>query len=55
MYAALADLPHGVPFFDAGSVIGAEGIDGIHLSAQNNTDLGKALTLEVRRILGEGD
>jgi lysophospholipase L1-like esterase len=51
VYAALAAF-HRVPFFDAGSVISTEGIDGIHLSAQNNIDLGNALTVEVHRILG---
>ncbi|MBX9458126.1 MAG: SGNH/GDSL hydrolase family protein [Rhizobium sp.] len=49
-YAALASF-FGVAFFDAGSVIKTEGIDGIHLTAQNNADLGLALADEVRRLL----
>lgn len=42
----------GVPFFDAGSVISTDGVDGIHLTAQNNRDLGAALAREVQRVLG---
>lgn len=52
VYAALARF-HGVPFFDAGSVISTGGIDGVHLTEQDNLDLGIALTAEVRRILGD--
>lgn len=50
-YAALASFLH-VNFFDAGSVITTDGVDGIHFTEQNNRDLGEALTSEVRRILG---
>lgn len=32
-----------IPFFDAGSVIATEGVDGIHLSEENNLALGIAL------------
>lgn len=51
VYAALARF-HGVPFFDAGSAISTDGIDGLHLTEQNNLDLGIALTAEVRRLMG---
>ena len=52
VYRSLASLLR-VSFFDAGSVISTEGIDGIHLSAQNNIDLGNAVAVEVGHILGE--
>lgn len=42
LYHALADFA-GVSFFDAGSVITTDGLDGIHLSVQNNVDLAQAL------------
>lgn len=41
-----------VPFFDAGSVVTTDGVDGIHFTAENNRDLGVALTQKVREILG---
>lgn len=41
----------GVAFFDAGSVITTDGVDGIHFTAQNNRDLGVALAEEVRALL----
>lgn len=50
-YAALADYLH-VGCYDAGSVITTDGVDGVHLTEQNNRDLGVALAAEVRRILG---
>jgi len=50
-YRALAAFT-GVSFFDAGSVISTDGVDGIHLTEQNNHDLGIALAGEVQRILG---
>ena len=40
-----------IPFFDAGSVIGTDGSDGVHFTEANNRDLGVALADEVRRIL----
>lgn len=51
LYAALADF-NGVDFFDAGSVITTDGVDGIHFTEQNNRDLGVALAAAVREILG---
>lgn len=41
----------GVSFFDAASVISTDGVDGIHLTEQNNLDLGVAIASEVRAIL----
>jgi len=39
VYRALADFAK-VPFFDAGSVISTDGVDGVHFTEQNNHDLG---------------
>ena len=39
-----------VDFFDAGSVISTEGVDGIHFTTKNNTDLGAALARKVTSI-----
>ncbi len=49
-YRALAEST-GAAFFDAGTVIAEVGVDGLHLSEQNNADLGRALAVEVRRLL----
>lgn len=49
-YQALTSF-FGVDFFDAGSVIRTEGLDGIHFTADNNKVLGRALAGEVARIL----
>jgi lysophospholipase L1-like esterase len=49
-YAALASFVK-VPFFDAGSVISTDGVDGIHFTEQNNHDLGAALGERVLEIL----
>ena len=40
-----------VPFFDAGSVITTGGVDGIHLTADDNRTLGTALAPVVRDLL----
>ncbi len=50
MYEAVAGMA-GEHFFDAGSVIDTDGIDGIHLSAEANATLGEAVAEEVRAIL----
>ncbi|CAN5700717.1 SGNH/GDSL hydrolase family protein [soil metagenome] len=55
--AALADAYRAmaaffkVPFFDAGSVISTDGVDGIHFTEENNRDLGVALADQVRHLL----
>jgi lysophospholipase L1-like esterase len=49
-YSALASHMK-VDFFDAGSVISTDGVDGIHFTEQNNRDLGLALTELVRTLL----
>lgn len=50
-YGALASFVK-VPFFDAGSVISTDGVDGLHFTEENNRDLGVALGREVRAVLG---
>ena len=51
VYSALASFMK-VPFFDAGSVISTDGVDGIHFTEENNRDLGVALAEQVRALLG---
>lgn len=48
-YAAMADFLK-VEFFDAESAITTDGCDGIHFTAQNNLDLGRALAGKVKEI-----
>ncbi|MCP2625853.1 SGNH/GDSL hydrolase family protein [Mycolicibacterium smegmatis] len=50
VYSALASFMK-VPFFDAGSVISTDGVDGIHFTEANNRDLGVALAEQVRSLL----
>lgn len=50
MYRALA-AETGCAFFDAGSVITASEIDGVHLTADETAKLGGALVAEVRRLI----
>lgn len=49
LYAAFADYA-GIDFLDAGGVISTDGCDGIHLTAQNNIDLGRAIAEKVRLL-----
>jgi lysophospholipase L1-like esterase len=49
-YRAMADFMK-VGFFDAGTVISTDGCDGIHFTAENNRDLGKALAAQVKAIV----
>lgn len=42
---------HGAHFFDAGSVIQNVGVDGIHLTVENNHSLGLALSTEIKAAL----
>jgi lysophospholipase L1-like esterase len=49
-YRAMADFMK-VEFFDAGSTITTDGCDGIHFTAQNNHDLGKALAAIAKDML----
>jgi lysophospholipase L1-like esterase len=49
-YDALASFVK-VPFFNAGSVVTTDGVDGIHFTEQNNHDLGVALSEKVRQVL----
>ncbi len=51
VYAAMASFVK-VPFFDAGSVIATDGIDGIHFTEETNLALGRALAEPVAAILG---
>jgi lysophospholipase L1-like esterase len=50
VYSALASFVK-VPFFDAGSVITTDGVDGLHFTAANNRDLGVALSEQVRALV----
>lgn len=50
LYRAVACYA-GAGFFDAGSVISTAGVDGVHLTEQNNLDLGEALVDPVRQLL----
>ena len=52
VYEAIADAA-GEHFFDAGSVVSTDGVDGIHFTADTNATLGAAVADEVRRVLGE--
>jgi lysophospholipase L1-like esterase len=51
-YYRLAAGWHGLPFFDAGSVIVSSEKDGIHFDAEEHRKLGEALAEEVRRLAG---
>jgi lysophospholipase L1-like esterase len=48
-YRALANFMK-VDFFDAGSVTSTDGVDGIHFTAKNNADLGRAIATKVEDI-----
>ena len=48
-YRALATFL-GIPFVNAGEIITTGGVDGIHLTAENNEALGKALAREVKAL-----
>lgn len=52
VYGAMASFVK-VPFFDAGSVISTDGVDGLHFTEENNRVLGQALGDEVARILAQ--
>jgi lysophospholipase L1-like esterase len=41
----------GVPFFDAATVAKVSAIDGLHLGADGHAALGKAVAVEVKKIL----
>jgi len=48
-YAALADYQK-IGFLNSGDVIATDGVDGIHLTAQNNRDLGHAMADRIRSV-----
>ncbi|MDQ0472385.1 GDSL-type esterase/lipase family protein [Labrys wisconsinensis] len=50
-YRAVAEAA-GAAFFDAGSVIGTDGVDGVHFTAETQHRLGTALAEAVRAALG---
>lgn len=52
VYKAMADAA-GEQFFDAGSVVSTDGVDGIHFTVDTNRTLGEAVATEVQRVLGE--
>ena len=49
LYKALADYSR-IDFVNAGDSITTDGSDGIHLSAQNNVDLGTAIADQVKQM-----
>jgi lysophospholipase L1-like esterase len=51
LYAAVAKS-FGAEFFDGGSVTATDGVDGIHLTVDNNRALGLGVGEKVRAILG---
>jgi len=52
VYEAMATAA-GEAFFDAGSVVSTDGVDGIHFTADTNRVLGAAVAEQVMRLLGE--
>ena len=52
VYGAMASSL-GVPFFDAGSVVTASEVDGVHLAAESNRALGEALAPVVSGLLAD--
>lgn len=50
VYRGIAEVA-GEHFFNAGTVIATDGVDGIHFSAETNATLGDAVAAEVERIL----
>lgn len=48
-YRSLAQFLN-IPFFDAGTVMATEGVEGIHFSKNNNAVLGRAMAGEVRSL-----
>lgn len=46
-------LAAGESFFDAGTVIETDGVDGIHFTAETNRTLGQAVAEAVRQVLDE--
>ena len=50
VYRAIAEAAD-EHFFDAGSVISTDGVDGVHFTAETNRTLGEAVATEVERIL----
>lgn len=51
-YKNMADFMK-VDFLNAGDFITTDGVDGIHFTAQNNMDLGKAIAKKVHDILND--
>ncbi len=52
-YEALSNFMK-VHFLNAGDFITTDGVDGIHFTAENNADLGRAIADKVRTILENG-
>ncbi|MEO1089697.1 MAG: GDSL-type esterase/lipase family protein [Pseudomonadota bacterium] len=52
VYEAIA-AAGGAGFFDAGTVIETDGVDGIHFTAATNATLGTAVAAEVKALLGD--
>jgi lysophospholipase L1-like esterase len=41
----------GLPVFDAGSIVEAEGVDGVHLTEEGHSRLGEAIAREVKALV----
>ncbi len=41
----------GLPIFDAGSIVEAEGVDGVHLTEEGHSRLGEAIAREVKALV----
>lgn len=52
LYATVAEMK-GAAFFDAGSVVTPDPADGVHLTAEAQTALGRAIAARVRELAGE--
>lgn len=52
LYTAFADFEK-IGFLDAGKIIATDGVDGIHLTARNNIDLGLAMGKALQRLLND--
>ncbi|RVA60675.1 hydrolase, partial [Mesorhizobium sp. M7A.F.Ca.CA.001.08.1.1] len=52
-YKAMADFMK-IDFLNAGDYLTTDGVDGIHFTAANNADLGRAVADKVKSILEPG-
>lgn len=50
---ALIAAAAGVPFFDAGTVVQSDGVDGVHLTGESQRKLGIAMAVQVAALFAE--